>query len=415
MTTTTSDVAAAVSAYARRFHAIGGATHHVASPLGAWLLLALCASASTGRDRDALTEALGMDADAAGGAATALLENPHPLVMSAAAVWRRAVGDVSRVDAWAAGLARTVERGDLPSQAELDAWAREHTQGLIDRFPLDIREATMLLLATALATKVTWQMPFEVVPASRLGRPDHWAVEHVLEAPAGHLQFIASTEEAGDVAVHAAIGKAQHPYGLRVTSVIAAADVPADRVLAAAHRLAIRPRQARVRSLFDLATGEHPLWTITEQPVQTTSPNGQEERFVTVLPAWSARSEHDLDHAHLGMPAAAHALAQLLGLGEFQYEAKQSAAATYSRTGFEAAAVTGLDVALSAAPRSQSGLRRTAELRYVHPYAVVATAEHWVYREDAAWRGIPVFSAWVAEADESEADVSDVSDGPGQR
>ena len=51
MTTTTpmSDVATAIARYAQRFHAACDG-HHVASPLGAWLLLALCASASTGRD-----------------------------------------------------------------------------------------------------------------------------------------------------------------------------------------------------------------------------------------------------------------------------------------------------------------------------------------------------------------------------
>ena len=36
----------AVAGYARRLHAAAGPGHHVASPLGAWLLLALCAPAT---------------------------------------------------------------------------------------------------------------------------------------------------------------------------------------------------------------------------------------------------------------------------------------------------------------------------------------------------------------------------------
>ncbi|MBM0258971.1 hypothetical protein JNW89_21570, partial [Micromonospora sp. 4G55] len=40
--------------YAARLHAGAGDRHHVASPLGAWLLLALAAPAATGADRDEL-------------------------------------------------------------------------------------------------------------------------------------------------------------------------------------------------------------------------------------------------------------------------------------------------------------------------------------------------------------------------
>ena len=43
------DVAACVSGYAARLHAAIGTRHHVASPLGAWLLLAL---AGPGQCRD---------------------------------------------------------------------------------------------------------------------------------------------------------------------------------------------------------------------------------------------------------------------------------------------------------------------------------------------------------------------------
>ncbi|MGW5671520.1 hypothetical protein ACWEVO_26810, partial [Micromonospora sp. NPDC003776] len=55
--------------YAERLHRAAGAAHHVASPLGAWLLLALTGPAAAGDTRQELAEALGTDVDAAAEAA----------------------------------------------------------------------------------------------------------------------------------------------------------------------------------------------------------------------------------------------------------------------------------------------------------------------------------------------------------
>ena len=81
--------------------------------------------------------------------------------------------------------------------------------------------------------------------------------------------------------------------------------------------------------------------------------------------------------------------------------------ARYTRVGFEAAAVSAMTVAIGF-PTPQDGLRRTAEVRFDRPYAVVAVADRpwqdgWQPNtsEGAAWLGLPVFSAWVAEPDEA--------------
>ena len=66
------------------------------------------------------------------------------------------------------------------------------------------------------------------------------------------------------------------------------------------------------------------------------------------------------------------------------------------RVGFEAAAVTGLAVAMAMrVPRT--GLIRTAELRFGHPFAVVAVPAG----DPGPWRGLPVFSAWVAQPEDA--------------
>lgn len=402
----------AVARYAQRLHEAAGERHHVASPLGAWLVLALCGPASSGAARAELAEVLGLDVDQAAAAASGLLSAPHPLVAAAAGVWRREDVATEALSKWLAGLPGTVDTGTLAGQADLDDWARRSTLGLIEKFPLELTAETMLVLATALATKISWDQPFDVAPASALGPHSAWAgtLSGVLRTPQqsrGHTQFIATADPAGEVAVHTAWAR----DGLLVTSVAALPGVPAADVLAAACQLASRIATgwpvAR-RSLFTLPLGPAPLWEITEQQVQTTSPDGREERCTAVLPAWSADSTHDLSgHPGLGFGAAAAALASLAGLDQFAYEARQAAVARYSRTGFEAAAVTALSVAMSM-PRFRTGVLRTAELRFGQPYAVVAVTtdpdDGVEYRTPKAsrWRGLPVFSAWITQPEDAD-------------
>ncbi|GAB3938124.1 hypothetical protein GCM10027614_17590 [Micromonospora vulcania] len=137
----TTDLHGPLSGYAERLHATIGDRHHVASPLGAWLLLALCATAATSLDRDAptvaeeLAEALGTDLASAVEVTRALLDAPHPLVAAATALWHRPGQGDGGPAGWRAALPASTEVGVLPDHAGLDAWAREHTYGLIERFP----------------------------------------------------------------------------------------------------------------------------------------------------------------------------------------------------------------------------------------------------------------------------------------
>ena len=188
---------------------------------------------------------------------------------------------------------------------------------------------------------------------------------------------------------------ARDEAGLAVTSVVADAGRASADVLAAAHEAAAGTA-ARI-SLFELPLGDAPLWSIAE----AASPQGgRQENCLAVLPAWSARSNHELaGMAGLGFDEAGRALIALLPTGDWEYDARQSAYARYSREGFEAAAVTALGVRLAAA-RPGDGVRRTATLRFGHPYAVVAAVES----DESPWDGLPVFSAWVAEPENAEAD-----------
>ncbi len=402
------DIPVCVARYAHRLHTSVGDGHHVASPLGAWLLLALVAPAATGTARDGLAEALGTDARTAADAARALLADPHPLVGAATALWQDAALDTPGLAAWRAGLPPSTRTGPLPDQATADAWAREHSLGLIDRFPLDLSPDLVLLLASALATRVSWLDPFEVADAGALGPGSAWSgrLRRVLRTPPhGHRAWIAATGAAGDVAVHAAPARPveEGGPGLLVVSVAAAPDVAPGDVLAAAHEQALRAvgGQEDRRSLYDLPLGDTLLWALREETVHTFA--AREERVTAVLPCWSAESRHDLTPAALGFGTAADAVRDLVGAPGLTFDAVQSAAARYGRYGFEAAAVTAFAMVTGLPPER---VRRTAELRFAHPYAVVAVATD--ERPGGPWHGTPVFSAWVTEPDEvPEADLAD--------
>ena len=100
MTSVATDALAdALTAYAGRFHAAVGPCHHVASPLGAWLLLALVAAADEAggpadRTRTAAADAgptTGAESDVAAGAAAEAAGRGAPGVTDHAATSGTAV------------------------------------------------------------------------------------------------------------------------------------------------------------------------------------------------------------------------------------------------------------------------------------------------------------------------------------
>jgi hypothetical protein len=122
----------------------------------------------------------------------------------------------------AGGAASRARHRRHPTQEEIDRWTAERTLGLIKRFPIELTAEVVCLLASALATKVSWEVPFDVVDAAALG-PGPWSarLRRVLRPPRGdprHRQYLAGTDRAGTVGVHLAGARG----GLLVGSVIAA-------------------------------------------------------------------------------------------------------------------------------------------------------------------------------------------------
>lgn len=380
----------ALCRYADRMHAAIGVDHHVASPLGAWLVLALTADAARGAEVARIADVLGMPGPEAAAAARRLLDAPHPGVAAAAAAWTAGSAGALPHDAaaWLAALPAAVAQGPIPTQSQADAWAREHTFGLIDAFPINMKPQLAAVLSSALATRISWWQPFERAGAAALRSGWCDRVDGVLRTPSrGHDCAVVAHPDAGDIAVHRAFAD-----GLTVTSVIAAEDVAAQQVLAAAHDVAcnVADRRIRKRSLFDLPLGDGPSWTVTE-----SNGNAGAEDVSALLPAWSATTRHNLTRPGFGFAPAAATLMRLFNASN--WTAVQAATARFHRLGFEAAAVTALAVAVSFRPPRPDC--RAAVLRFDRPFAVVATATNTV-AGPSPWHGLPVFSAWVTEPED---------------
>lgn len=413
-TTDTAQTADLVARYAREFNATYASEHAVTSPLGAWLLLAIAAPAARGDVRDRLEVVLGCGAEDAAARAAAILGSGHPAVAAAAAVWARARFMTDDYTGYAAGLPGAVEQGDVPTQATADRWAAGHTGGMIPEFPIAVTADTALVLATAVATDVSWREPFGTAPAADLGGDFGGSITTALVAAAGHDQFLADTAAAGRVAAHVAAST----NGLAVVSVIAAPDVAAADAHAAAHEVGalaagLRSTATR-RSLFDVPLGPGHAWTVTETVEERFGGPPRVETHDTLLPAWSATGDHDVLSA-AGFPELGATFTRFLRAEYLPatFEAKQAAVATYSRAGFKAAAVTAFGMrAGSAAPRPVTVTRRHAAIRFNRRFAAVAVASDAIVddggsrRLDPQWAGLPVFSTWITRPDDTPAEGS---------
>jgi hypothetical protein len=347
------------------------------------------------------------------------LEAPPSALLNAIALWVSSADRTAPLLEWSSSLPPEVEHGPIPSQTEADAWAYSHTLGLIDQFPVAISELTRLVLASALATKVSWQEPLEVVPATGHVRDSSpWAgrVQNVLLDRSPIVPpMLAMTEAAGVVAVHFAVATED----LAVLSL--AADPSLDRgvVFEAAYEIAQRCRHDELKgarcSLFDLSLGDGHSWEITERAVPSQSAGEHSERIESVaLAAWSVKGELDLLTGGFGIEPAVDALLSLIGPNPGDViEAKQSAVASYTPTGFAAAAVTAIAIARAGiSPQVEMGLERGARVVFDHPYAAIALAGTTSdFKRSRAGRAemfcLPLISVWVDDPGEPEMGAAD--------
>lgn len=368
------DVAAAIRDYATLCRDELPADVHVRSYAGLWLLLAVLGPVvSDATDRSELEAALGMDVASAAEAARRLMAEHREGLGTATAGWLREGLEL---------LGPLPVRLDpLPTQSELDRWAREATHGLVPRFPVELVPDTVLLLASALSVRTEWHEPLDGTPDDRLRIGDDGTVA------------VVATRSAGLVAVAAPEGRGD----LDVLSVIADPDVIQSRVWAATDEVTAwlldGSLAARRVPAAELERDGH-AWTVKRTTWAMPSESTATEVWQASVPAWTLESTTDLANAP-GIAATTRAVLDLVPQEPKWAEAVQSANATYGAKGFEAVAVTVLDfMAGSAAPPVRKV--HVVHLTFDRPHAVLALTR------GGAWDGVPVVHAWINGSSDPE-------------
>jgi hypothetical protein len=166
-----------VNALTRRWLSEQGEASTVLSGAGVWPLLGFLLEAANQPGRAELQGTLDVESGGGAKAAGALLEimKSIPAVRVALGLWTdpRLPLNQEWVGRLPLGTSQRLTGDPAADQKRLDAWASEHTEGLIPQFPATVDSGTLLLLASALLVQTTWIQPFD---ESRYQVPDGpWA------------------------------------------------------------------------------------------------------------------------------------------------------------------------------------------------------------------------------------------------
>ena len=370
------DVAAA-NGLTRKWCTTMGSDDFAVSGYGVWPLLTLLTAVATGPVHSELRTATGWSTDTAHDAALTLLgrlENSDA-VRAALGIWTGA--NFPLREEWVRSLpSNTVSA--LGDRDGLDDWVREHTDGLVDRFPAEIGESTALVLATAVIARTTWRNAFQ---------------DGVLEPVAGPWRGYrgpALSRYSRELRDAALLGH-DTPVTRAVVRGVSDLDV----------HLLLGTEDARPGAV--LATGMDALDGSVEirTPVLGDRGPGLSVREVTAvadalrihLPPFDIRSAHDLlDRADLfGLRSAAGTVGgenMFPGLSSVPLTvtaAAQGVRARFTAEGFHAAAVTSVLMAPTGIPRPHDA--REIAVDFDRPFGFLA-----VHRDT----GAVVVAGWVA-------------------
>jgi len=379
------------SAWAER---IPGGRSTVFSGAGVWPLLGVLALGADEPGRAELAGAYGLDPAQAGSAARLFVDlfDRAPALHAALGLWYR--DELSVLDSWLDELPPTTRgrlTGDLVAdKAHLDAWAHEHTEGLIKRMPIVLTRDMLLVLATAVMVKTTWHEPFTETTRKVASGP--WAGGGRLAALTRSIEpRTVRVVDAGPQDGRITISTVEGGNDIDVLLFLGEPEVPASRVLQAG---AAALSGDLPGTAVDELTGDQPGPGITVRTVTSTS-----NRPITNLVAmnFTVRAEHDLlDEADLfGLRTvstrsdAGHFSGISAEEPLFIGSAKQDAMAQFSATGFEAAAVTAIGMRAAAFIVPKHEVRETT-ITYDRPFGFAA-----VHRPS----GLIIVAGWVADAE----------------
>ncbi|WP_068273125.1 serpin family protein [Aldersonia kunmingensis] len=336
---------AAANDLTARWCSAAGSGEFVLSGAGLWPLLALLASSADGLAREELAAACGISAETGREAALEVLEllSRGGATSAALGVWVRA--GLPLHDEWVAALPPGVLE-QLAGQARLDEWAAEHTRGMIERFPLQVRPSDVMVLATALAAKTEWVDAFGEGKVLNRSTSDLDDVA-VLDSPSPVTRMIVRGRD--DLDVHLVQGV--DALGVGITAL--AGGVAA-------------------RAGSELTDG-------TRAPgLKVRAGTADADSLRVSLPPFTIRSSHDLSrHAELfGLAAAmddSHGHFPAISPEPLAIsQGAQDVYAQFSATGFEAAAVTALAMRLAGAFIPKLKRVKIIEAKFEPPFGFIA-------------------------------------------
>ena len=384
----TADVVEASNELAARWAQCAvGASSTVFSSLGVWPLLALLADAADDSSRSALEQSIGMPAaDAAAGVSHLLnVLEQSTSARGAMALWasEEIILRGEWASRWPPGVVGRLSKDRAISQRRLDDWTREHTDSLIERFPLQVPDEIGMMLASALALRTLWQDRFYDVPMriregpwggdaklSGLYRSSHELdVLAIFSTVAGEVSLV-TVVGAGDVDIFLAIGEAE---------------VAGKTVLGAALR-ALRGTPIRLGSSLEVGDRAPGVEVVEAEGVP---------QLQVRLPRFAVTADHRLiSNAEVfGLVDATDcSRGHFPGVSDTPLcvsEAAQSAFAKFTATGFEGAAVTAIFTG-AVSRRLHPTVARQVHVTFDRPFGFVA-----LHRPSR----LAIMCGWVAEGE----------------
>lgn len=366
----------------------------IMSPLGAWLLGGMTTANDAGsyspETVEFIEKTFGLTISEAFAAVEKLLATVPSSLTATAAAWVDERAGKKELSTWLTAVdeAGVETSTTVPDKKFLDEWVKRESLGLIKEFPFTPDSGTFIILATIIACKVTWFTPFESIPTPE--KLSLWDTAEVLQSRTNHPGVILHNNKVYGVHIAAA-------PGMNVVSVIGEESEPAEEVLLTAMEIAADLSLVEKQSLQSISPQSGGFWS--KHVEERTGYRVADRETITSLPAWSASGNYKLDDVEYGISSAGEVVRKCF-LQETIQETVQVAVARFNRYGFEAAALTTSRVGSVSMPRLETKEVTVTTVDFSHPYAVVAVPQLRMSDNDSAWEGLPLFTAWVVEADE---------------
>ncbi|WP_158299703.1 serpin family protein [Glycomyces paridis] len=385
---TPADVAAA-NALTKRWLLANDELPSAASGLGVWALLAILATGALEETEEELLAAVGLDAECTAALPGALAEGvaSAPAISLAVAAWAGA--RVTLDPEWTTGLPADAVgslTGDTAAdKAALDAWASRNTRGLIETMPVDLDEATALVLASALSVRTRWRTPFENDGSLREGP---WARDPRVKTLTAEYH-----EDVLRVGANASVLTVRGEDDVDVLLAVGYDDVTPGQVMARLLAAANNPDWGR--SAIALDAGKSGPGVRIAESYEEHPQVAPEIEVHTV--GFDVTADLDLlaDAEALGLELASDSdLAQFARLATQPLhvaQAKQTCTATFDATGFEAAAVTAFGMSY------MGGLPTEPDRPHRHVRARVTFDRPFAYLARHRPTGLVLVAGWVAE------------------